>query len=645
MAKHTRRAGHAAQLPTFLPSLDTLPVPVMLARRVGAVVARPVRWVVAKPERALILAWLVALMVVGNGVAAGADQIIHGPNLAQGGPKSLYETYGFLHYHLTFLPDSDHTGTFHIQKVSWRFLNWLADLGLWIILGVVYGAIAVLEWFLDLTVYRDAHTQIDELVRAWAGTVFWPLIITTATIGLGMAYARWRGENRSFAGEVVWILAACVIGAGFASGPSTIMNRIDQGRQDVGNAVIAGSTHFLHQRPSPTGFQEPNLAAGAGGGHIDQHQATRALAEGLWDSYGATPWCYAEFNSLTICKKAGYHQLANDHQWHQWKEKLKENRQVAAFGSHQDFIRGQTVQRLGVVLVLMIVALPLGFLLAWLLFKGFLAIGGLLFMLVAALLLLVLWPLPGAGRRIGTAAWVYLLGQELQLVFITTGLAVVMGLSAVLSSIAGQEGFFLTALLNLAVIAAAVKASGWLENMTGVSGGGGMGFGTFLMVRSAVRMATRAAAVATTGGAGAAAAGGRWLGKGARPASNWNTAGKKRSPMTNQTTDPSRRGSFQTWRRLRRQNPRPGGPTPGGPAPGGAMPKQVPAAAGGRARRAGRAAATKATGAYQRARRAHREVAFVHGARQREPGEQALRENAARRKNRTRPSSGDRGGR
>jgi hypothetical protein len=83
-------------LPVFLPGLDATPWPLRLARRVGQRLAGGVRWFTARPERVLVLVWLLALMVVGNGVAASADQILsphlHGPQ------PTLFEKYGFLHY-------------------------------------------------------------------------------------------------------------------------------------------------------------------------------------------------------------------------------------------------------------------------------------------------------------------------------------------------------------------------------------------------------------------------------------------------------------------------------------------------------------------------------------------------------------------
>lgn len=494
----------------------------------------PRQWV-GTPVRMLVFAWLVGLMIAGN-AAASAD-IIVAPDLAGGGQKTLFETYSFLDYKLTIEPsNSSEEGMLELEAMMYQMVGVINNILLWIILGVVYGGLVLLEWFLGLTLYRDSATEIDQAVQMIANHVFWPLIAVTAAVGAFMAYARWRGDGRGFGSDLMWVVAAAAIGAGFAAGPSTIMYPVDQARQEIGSGMIAGAASFVHDEGNPTGFPDPTIPADS------QAAGVRTLVNSLWSTYGATPWCYAEFRKLSICEQAGHHMLANDQWWQDKMKTLKENGNPPVFSKWTDYVRGEDLTRTAVLLLMLGLALPLGLMLVWLVVKGLVAVVGLLLMLVLGLVFLTFWCIDGWFRQTGIKYWTYTLGLALQTLFITVVISGVMVVSSIIASQVGQYGFFLVAVFNIALFWAAVKARAWLEMMTSVGGAGTMGYGSVMAARSITKMVTKM----VSGGAGVAA--------GAAGAASSGAASAGRRAMHGKPTP-------QGWTRV---SPHGGGPASAG---------------------------------------------------------------------------------
>lgn len=463
---------------------------------------RPIRWLLANHERIMTVAWLLVLLVAGHAriALAAGDPIIGGPDLAHGAGNTLFETYGVFDYNVTIKPDDRHTGTLDIQKSLLAVLNVIVDLFLWIGLGILYGVLTLLEWFLDLTIYHDSASQIDAAVRMIANHVFWPMISASVAVGAFMVYAKWRGEGQGFASDLGWVCAAAVLGIVFASGPSAIMGAVDDLRQTLGGGIIAGSSDYLHVADNPTGFPTPPI------GGTPQDAATRKLVDGLWNSFGANYWCYVEFHELPICKVAGFHALANDDTWKGWMGVLDGNGFVTEFGKYGDWIRGQDLGRIGMALMLLVLVLPMGLLLGKIIINGLTALIGFLLMLVVGLVFLTLWPIPGLTRQIGVKFWIKTVGQEVEVLFVTVTLSGVMVVVAVLSTQTGKYGFFLVSVLNLVLMWAAVKVQSWLEMLMGYGGGSSMGLGTFLILRAVTRSVVGGVA-GMLGGAGRAATG------------------------------------------------------------------------------------------------------------------------------------------
>ena len=465
---------------------------------------RPIGWFLHNPQRLTALVWVAALMLVGSVRMAAADDLISGPDLAGGGPKTLFEQFDLWSYQLTIKPDDENSDWLGVSQGLLEVIGFVNYLLLWLCLGLLYGGLTLLEWFLNLTIYRDSAGQIDAAVQMVANHVFWPLISATVAIGAFMAYAKWRGDGRGFLSDLGWVVAAAALACGFAMGPSTLIGGADQVRQNMANGLIAGSSEYVNTASNPVGYPTPDV------GGDPKTAATRKLVDGLWSTFGAQPWCFAEFRDVSICREAGHHALANDDTWKGWMQQLDNGSSPAVFKDKGDYIRGQDMTRTGVLLLLALVTIPLSYMLLRLVIAGLIAVVGLLLMLVVGLLFLTFWPIEGWFRKVGTQYWVYTLGLLLQGLFITVTISGVMVVSTIIATQTAQYGFFLVALLNVALLYAAVKARSWLEMLTSFGGTGSMGIGTALIARSITRTVIKGIAGAASGGTGAVASAAGW---------------------------------------------------------------------------------------------------------------------------------------
>ncbi|MCK2252694.1 MULTISPECIES: hypothetical protein [unclassified Crossiella] len=463
---------------------------------IRACLPRPLSWLLDDPRRALLLLWLIGVFVVGLGrIALAQNGIIVGPDLARGGPPTLFEKYGPLDYKLLIQPHDKSSSWFDIAKAGLSVLGWLNNVLLWISLGLVYGGLTLLQWFLNLTLYADTAPQIDIAVAMIANHVFFPLIAATTAIGALVTYGRWRGGGGDVVGDLAWVVAAAVLGIGFASGPSSIMRIIDEARQDLANGVITGATGFLNATGNPTGFPTPDLTG------TTQQVGSRKLADGLWSTFGATPWCLVQFSDLEICKVAGHHALGNTETWQRWLKALEDQTAIPEFRDRTDWIRGNDPTRTGMLVLLLLIVIPFAIFLLRLVIAGLTAVVGFLVVLLIGLVFLTFWTIPGFFRELGIRYWIYVVGLQLQALFVTVVIAAVMVLVTIILMAVGRYGFMVAAVLNVMALVAAVKARAWLELMTNMSGASSMGYGGAMVMHTVAGVTASAITKMVGGGA------------------------------------------------------------------------------------------------------------------------------------------------
>src|SRR6478672_2168968 len=450
-------------------------VAVAAGKMVGAVLGgvwRVAGWLLAclrRPGRLLAVAWLLGLFTIGAAGIAHADGLFSHPTYTDP-QQTLFEAHGPFAYTLTIQPDDAAQSGLGLTAALYQIVGVICNLLLWIALLPLYGAFLLLEWFLNLTFYRDSAAQIDTAVQTLADQVFWPLISATVAVGAVVTYTRWRSDGRGWLSDIAWVIAAATLAIGFVTQPSQIMLQADSLREQLAAKVITGTTTALTpDATSGTGFANPQPTGPA------QEVAGRSLIAGLWDSFGSTPWCLAQFHELDICKTAGAHKLAGDDTWKQWEHTMADNGQVTEFGTWQNWVRGMDLGRLGYVLIMLMMALPMAILTLILVIAGFSAVVGFAAMFLLGVVALVGWPIPGWFRRFGTKWWEYTLGLQLQALFVTVILAAVMLVSKFIGSHVDKYGFFIVGLLNIVLMFWAVKARAFIESLTMMGGSGSAG--------------------------------------------------------------------------------------------------------------------------------------------------------------------------
>jgi len=439
---------------------------------------RGVSWVFRSKWRLVTSTWLMGFFLVGQAGSAAADGLIVGPDLGSGGGQTVFERFGPEKYTLYLHLSDSHHGGVHVEETMWTILN-AVEIGLmYLIAALARGAITSMEWLLNLTLYSDNQVAIDSAVSGVANAVFWPLFGTTLAIGAMVAYGRMKREGGgSLWNDASWLIAASVFAAMFATAPSLVLKDMDDTRTMLSDGLMVGYSTLGPVGDSSAGFPAVKVPG-------DQKGATRQLTDGMWNVFVVTPWCYANFNDQSICHDVGKDYLTGDQRWqdlNHWMsgdnggntDEKKGAYCPKELNAQCDWIRGQSFGRLGALLFILIVTLPLVLVLLALVLYGLMAIVGFLLLALSGVIFLLFWMIPGRPRQIGVKWLEELIGALLQSVIITTVIGSVMVLDSFLAAGIPKYGFFAVALLDLATFVTGFRMRGRLENVVGMGAGSG----------------------------------------------------------------------------------------------------------------------------------------------------------------------------
>jgi len=451
---------------------------------------RGVSWVFRSKWRLVTSTWLMGFFLVGQAGAASADGLIVGPDLGSGGGQTVFERFGPEKYDLYLHLSDSHHGGFHVEETMWTILHAVENGLMYLIAALARGAITSMEWLLNLTLYSDNQVAIDSAVSGVANAVFWPLFGTTLAIGAMVAYGRMKREGGgSLWNDASWLIAASVFAAMFATAPSLVLKDMDDTRTMLSDGLMVGYSTLGPVGDSSAGFPAVKVPN-------DQKGATRQLADGMWNVFVTTPWCYANFNDMAICHDVGKDYLTDDQRWkdlNNWMNGKNGGNTDDTKGAYCpkelnaqcDWIRGQSFGRLGALLFILLVTLPLVLVLLALVLYGLMAIVGFLLLALAGVIFLLFWMIPGRPRQIGVKWLEELIGALLQSVIITTVIGSVMVLDSFLAAGIPKYGFFAVALLDLATFVTGFRMRGRLENVVGMGAGSGASpFSGYMAMRS-----------------------------------------------------------------------------------------------------------------------------------------------------------------
>src|SRR5664279_4379592 len=272
---------------------------------------RAMSWPFRRTYRLLGLSWLVAFFFVGQAQLSLADDgLIVAPDLAHGTAQTPFEQIPLSAYKLPInLSAANYGGPLDIQAGVWGVMNGIETGIVYVSLSLVKGAITCLQWLLNLTIYRDNASQIDSAVQGVAEHIYWPLLgVTLAIAGVTM-YGRMRREGRgSIFSDLVWVLAATVLGMTFVLAPSKVAGDMDDIRTLAADGAMTGYSSYAPAGQSAAGFPDVPVTNDSAG-------ASRSLANSMWNTYAVTVWCLDAFNSLDVCKDIGHDYLTQDARW------------------------------------------------------------------------------------------------------------------------------------------------------------------------------------------------------------------------------------------------------------------------------------------------------------------------------------------
>ncbi|WP_328966206.1 proline-rich domain-containing protein [Streptomyces virginiae] len=385
--------------------------------------------------------------------------------LAPTGGGTIYETYPHL---LTWRLDKDF-GQFDFLDPA---LHMIADV-LLVVLVTIGSAVSTLAgWAFGMTDLPEVQGPLTQAISGSAGAVMAGLFPSALAVGGLVAFLRaQRGDGGGFT-DLSWVLVSAVAAATLLTTPQVWVDGVNSGRM-LGTEVAMSAT---------------DAGIGAAGGGIEKtpfalgHTTTypgdasdrvvRRATDTVWRVYVGMPWCLAEFGSMKLCQEHGRQVLDLGTDLEKRKEYLRENLDDEDVGAEsQSYRQGhRPLERAGVLVVAVPVALLFGLLLIVLLFGSIAAMMAALFLLVVGPLFAALWVIPGRPRQWGVRWADALVGAVMQSAITTLTAGAVMIIQMVTALAMPTYGWLGCSALS---IAGAVSAFKYRSILTGIVGGAG----------------------------------------------------------------------------------------------------------------------------------------------------------------------------
>ncbi|MFE0746539.1 hypothetical protein ACFWCN_35350 [Streptomyces goshikiensis] len=405
----------------------------------------------------------------------GVGGLLPAPPVPRGG-GTMYETYPDL---LTWTLDKDFG--------KWDFLDpalhMIADV-LMILLVTIGAAVSTLAgWCFAMTDLPEIQGPLTQAISGSAGAVMVGLFPSALAAGGLVAFLRSQRGDGNGISELAWVLVSAVAAASLLTSPQTWVSGVDEGRM-LGTEVAMSATE---------------AGIGAGGGiarmpfalaHPTSYtgdaadRVSRRASDTVWRVYIGLPWCLAEFGSVQLCEKHGRAVLDYGTDKEARKTYLQEHVDKDVGAESKSWREGhRPLERAGVLVVAVPVALLFGVLLIVLLFGSIAAMMTCLFLLVVGPIFACLWVIPGRPRQWGVR-WVdALVGTVMQSAITTMAAGGVMIIQLVTALAMPTYGWLGCSALS---IAGAVSAFKYRAILTGIVGGGaaagGSGAGALLGV-------------------------------------------------------------------------------------------------------------------------------------------------------------------
>ncbi|MFD6891823.1 hypothetical protein [Streptomyces sp. NPDC059957] len=396
----------------------------------------------------------------------GVGGLLPAPRVPGGG-GTMYETYPDL---LTWTLDKDYG--------QWDFLDpalhMIADI-LMVILVTIGSAVSTLAgWTFGMADLPQVQGPLTQAISGSAGAVMVGLFPSALAVGGLVGFLRSQRGDGNAVSELAWVLVSAVAAASLLTSPQTWVDGVDEGRM-LGTEIAMSAT---------------DAGIGAGGG-IDKmpfalghptaypgdasDRVSRRASDTVWRVYTALPWCLAEFGSVELCQEHGRAVLDFGPDKEKRKKYLQDHVDKNVGAESKSWREGhRPLERAGVLVVAVPVALLFGVLMIVLLFGSIAAMMTALFLLVVGPLFACLWVIPGRPRQWGVRWIDALVGTVMQSAITTLAAGGVMIIQLVTALAMPTYGWLGCSALS---IAGAISAFRYRSVLTGIVGGGAVGGG------------------------------------------------------------------------------------------------------------------------------------------------------------------------
>ncbi|MEU8779913.1 hypothetical protein [Streptomyces sp. NPDC048606] len=398
----------------------------------------------------------------------------------------MFETYPDM---LTWRLDKEY-GDFDFLDPA---LHLIADVLMVILVAVGSGVTTLARWAFALTDMPNVQEPLTRAIGGSAGAVMVGIFPSALAIGALVAFFKsQRGDGEGYS-HLAWVLVSAVAAATLLQTPKTWVEGVDQGRL-LGTEVAMSATEAGIGSAGggiekiPFSLENPSTYQGDA-----KDRVVRRSSDAVWRVYVGTPWCLAEFGSLEICEKYGRRVLDFGTDSEKRKEFLQEELTKEAVGEESmKWKQGhRPMERAGVLLVAVPVALLFGILLIVLLLGSITALMGALFLLIVGPFFAALWVIPGRPRQWGIRWADALIGTVLQSAIVTLTAGAVMTLQMITAMAMPTYGWVGSSALSLAGAAAAFKYRSILSSIVGAGSAGGGGSAGALLGALATRSVSR----------------------------------------------------------------------------------------------------------------------------------------------------------
>jgi hypothetical protein len=332
------------------------------------------------------------------------------------------------------------------------------------ILAITRAAISIGWWLFSFTDVKPLTDATSATIGATGTQLVGWLLPSALAFGAVAAYTQRRATGSAL-GQLVWVFVAGVLSVSFAVAPATWLRGVDGARQLGAGAVMTASSDALGPTiQSPIAWPEPGFTGSA------KETLLRKSADASWRGFAVTPWCIAEFGSISACQRYGKGMLDVGVSADARKDYV--NKVVVPAEGGDDaatvkWIKGDNpFGRTAVVMLAAIAATLFGFLNIGLAFTALMAFIGALLLLVVGVFFACLWIIPGRPRQWGLNWFEALVGLVLQSFLAMLVFGTALTLVTAVFTLTGPLGWLPVTGLAIVVLIVGFRLRRLLDSLT-----------------------------------------------------------------------------------------------------------------------------------------------------------------------------------